>query len=242
MALIRKMKNINSISSSFDKTLKDSNLHGVSTALSEVIIDGVLDDGILKDIPILGTIVGIGKVAKNVNESLFLKKLIYFISEIKETDAVERNKLISDIDNSKKYRVKVGEKLLYIIDKCEDHSNSEYVAKMFNAFLSSELSYSDFLRSASIIQKILITDLEDFLSAERFEIEKTYDSGWRHYIGDFESSLINMGLCISKVGEMKVKETFHGTDRDGKNLVTEGGKVEIQITEIGKKIRVILNN
>lgn len=236
------MKNINSITSSFDKTLKDSNLHGVSTALSEVIIDGVLDDGILKDIPILGTIVGIGKVAKNVNESLFLKKLIYFISEITETDAVERNKLISEIDNSKKYRVKVGEKLLYIIDKCEDHSNSEYVAKMFNAFLNSELSYRDFLRSASIIQKILITDLEDFISAKSYEIEKIFDSEWREYIGDFESSLINMGLCISKVGELKVKEHALSSYLDEKKLVAEGGKVEIQITEIGKKIKDILKN
>ena len=236
------MENLNSLSNSFERTLKDSNLQSVVTDLSEIIIDGVLKDGIAKDIPIIGTIVGIGKTVNNVNESLFLKKLIHFISEIKETDAKERKKMISEIETSKKYRVKVGEKLLYIIDKCEDHSNSEYVAKMFNAYLNKQLSYSDFLRSASIIQNILIADLEEFLSTENYRIEKSFDSYWNEYIGDFESNLINKGLCISMTGEISIKEEDDPTDWDKKKLVTEGGKVEIKITEIGKKIKEILRN
>jgi hypothetical protein len=237
------MENINSLSNSFERTLKDSNLQSVATDLSEIIIDGVLKDGITKDIPIIGTIVGIGKTINNVNESLFLKKLIYFISEIKETNAFERNKMISEIENSKKYRVKVGEKLLYIIDKCDDHLNSEYVAKMFRAYLNKQLSYSDFLRSASIIQDILIDDLEEFLSTENHRLEKSFDRFWDEYIGDFESSLINKGLCMSMTGELSVREEDDPSDWDNnKKLVTEGGKVEIKITDIGKKIKNILKN
>lgn len=235
------MENLNSISNSFERTLKDSNLQNVVTDLSEIIIDGVLKDGIAKDIPIIGTIVGIGKTVNNVNESLFLRKLIHFISEIKDTDADERKEMISKIENSKKYRVKVGEKILYIIDKCEDHLNSEYVAKMFNAFLNKKISYADFLRSASIIQNILIHDLEEFISSGDYKIEKTFDQYWDEHIGDFESGLINSGLCISMTGELTVKEEDDPRDWDNKKLVTEGGKVEVRITEIGKKIKEILN-
>ena len=50
--------------------------------------------------------------------------------------ADECEKVISEIDNSKKYRIKLGEKLLYIIDKCDDHEKSEII------FLRSSVLYT----------------------------------------------------------------------------------------------------
>lgn len=234
------MKNIKVLSNSLETTLKDPNLQDVVSNLGEVILDGALENGILKDIPFVGTIFGLVKTANNFRDTLFLRKLIHFISKIEKTDPEERKRLITDIENSQKYRVKVGEKLLYIIDKCEDHIHAEYVARMFNAFLAKKFTYNEFLRSASIIQKILITDLEDFLSLNNRSIEKSFDKNWGEYLGDFESSLINSGLCISTLDDISIKEKADfGNDV---KLVTEGGRIQIRITEIGHRIKDVLKN
>jgi hypothetical protein len=59
------------LSKSFEHTLKDSNLHNVSISLAEVLADSLMEDGIAKQIPIIGTVVGLGKTAIGIKESLF---------------------------------------------------------------------------------------------------------------------------------------------------------------------------
>lgn len=118
------MNELNNISNSLEETLKDSDLQGVSINLAETFSDAVLEDGILKDIPLIGTITGLAKATFSLRERLLVKKLIYFITGLKSIDPTERNKMISKVNKSEKYKIKVGEKLLYIIDKCEDHVSS----------------------------------------------------------------------------------------------------------------------
>lgn len=65
------MTELKEYSNSLEETLKDSALHNVSAALAEVVIDNLIDDGIAKDIPIIGTVVGLGKVALGIKERLF---------------------------------------------------------------------------------------------------------------------------------------------------------------------------
>jgi len=235
------MNEIKKISNSFEETLKDTNLQSVSIELTEVITDSLLKDGILKDIPIIGTIVGLGKTTLNIKDHLFLKKIIYFISEIKDIDIQKRNEMISKIEESKKFRIKVGEKLLYIIDKCEDHTSSEYIAKMFNAFLSEKIDYTDFLRASSIIQNMFLYDFENFISIESYEIEKKI-SGEHDYMNDFESNLISNGLCSTKTTEVSVSEEPSHTNWEKSRLVTKGGETILYITEIGQNIRELLKN
>lgn len=129
------MSELTTLSNSLEQTLKDSDLQNVTISLAEVFTDSLLEDGTAKDIPIIGTVIGLGKTAIGIKESLFLKKVIYFISELKNVSAAKRHSMIEKIDASGKFRTKVGEKLLYIIDKCEDHEKSQIIARLFSAFL-----------------------------------------------------------------------------------------------------------
>ncbi len=55
------MSELNNIANSLEETLKDSNLQGISVDLAEAFVDSIFEDGIAKDIPIIGTILGLGK-------------------------------------------------------------------------------------------------------------------------------------------------------------------------------------
>ena len=71
-----------------------------------------------------GNLTGI-KVGGNSGKAL--DWLLKIAPEIKNISATKRRDMINKIDNSGKFRTKVGEKLLYIIDKCEDHEKSQII-------------------------------------------------------------------------------------------------------------------
>ncbi|MGC4021835.1 MAG: hypothetical protein QM734_07760 [Cyclobacteriaceae bacterium] len=78
------MDESNKLSKSLKSTLTDTDFQDLSVSVAETIMDSVTQDGLVKDIPILGTIVSIGRTTLNVKERLFVKKLIHFLTELKD--------------------------------------------------------------------------------------------------------------------------------------------------------------
>lgn len=221
------MINIKKISNSFEETLKGSNLHNVAIDLTEILTDSFLKDGLLKDIPIISTFLGLCGTSQKIADYLFLKKTLTFLNELKDIDPLERSKMISSIDSSKKFRIKVGEKLLYIIDKCDDHENAQYVAKLFSAFLENKLDYSDFLRGSIIIERIFIDDFIVFLKDDKTVIE----------INDAED-LLHTGLYEVYAEDIQVEDQDDW--KSSGRYKVDGGKARAYTTSIGDKIREIL--
>lgn len=231
------MNELNNISNSLEETLKDSDLQGVSINLAETFSDAVLEDGILKDIPLLGTIIGTAKATFSLRERLLVKKLIYFITGLKSIDPIKRNKMISKVNESEKYNIKVGEKLLYIIDKCEDHISAQYISDLFLSFLKGEITYDEFLRAASTIQKLLTQDIAEFINTKVENIETSitqYDKG----LSDFQNSLITSGICATETERVTVRD--QDDYKMNEKYVVEGGDLTVYLTEIGYTMKKML--
>ena len=232
---------INKLSNSLNETLADSNLQNVTSDLAETFTDTLLTDGLLKDIPIIGTIIGLTKASISLNERLLIKKLIYFLSELKDINAEKRQPLIDKIETSEKYRVNVGEKLLYIIDKCDDHISARYVAILFSAFLNEKIKYHDFLRGSTIIQKLFLHDLEQFIKTEVKELERKitrYDKG----ISDFENSLINAGICMTDIEPVTVQDQEDPEASMYERYKVDGGDTQLYLTDIGHLLKENLHS
>ena len=217
------------IQESFDITLIDSNLESIAENITELSIDCLLKDGTLKDIPIVGMISGLIKFGVNIHDKLFLKKIVSFLKELKDVPADDRKRMIDEIDSSDSYRIKVGEKLLYIIDNCNDYENSELVAHAFKFFLQRKINYNDFLKCSSVIEKITKYDFDWFLSNEDgVSIE------------DVPGSLIGTGLLGMQyeAGEISVSENSHNFLDPGSKYGAhvEGAGIKVCITEIGELI------
>lgn len=226
------MENTPKYSASLSKTLKESNLTDVSVDIAETILDSTLKDGILRDIPILGSLVGFRKTIVKVQDVLFLKKIIYFINEVKDISPNEREEIISKIDNSAEYRVKIGEKLLYILDKADDHEKTQLIGKLFRALLTQNISYDDFLKGSSVIDRSFITDLNWFLKHdwEKLSIEEA---------GEY----INWGLFEIAPLTIKLKEKRHEPYDEWEqktNFKLEGADLSVTITDVAKILRKYL--
>lgn len=122
----------------------------------------MLKDGLLKEIPIVNTIVELSKFSANIQDRLFLKKVLTFLNKLKDISADRRKEMIEKIDTSKEYRIKVGEKLLYIVDSCDDHEISELIGVLFKAYIEETIDYADFLKASSVLSKLNISDFKWF--------------------------------------------------------------------------------
>jgi len=239
------MSELNNLSKSLEHTLKNSDLQDVTIGLAEVFTDSLMEDGIAKDIPIIGTVIGLGKASIGIKESMFLKKIIYFISEFKNISITKRYEMIDKIDTSGKFRTRVGEKLLYIIDKCEDHEKSQLIAILFSAFLSEKLSYEEFLRASHIVNQVMLEDLKRFVTCAW---EK--EDGWivrfedreGHLTLDEAGNIATSGLVELVSPEVMIKEPEDWKEAECDEHIVEGSEITVRMSDIGKKIQDILKD
>jgi len=219
------------IQSSFDETIKDSNLENLAVNLAEVTIDNLINEGVLRDIPIISTLIGMARTGANIHDKLFLKKIVYFLNNLKDTTIENRKIMIEQIDNSLNYRIKVGEKLLYIIDACNDYENSELAAHLFKAFIDEKITYGEFLDSSNVVTKITSQDFQWFLQngQKYMQIE---DIG-----GLLGSGLFN--LYYEPIDVKVDKETDHDIlSMSGIEYKTDvyGGAMHVSVSRIGEII------
>ena len=231
------MNELNTLSNSLEDTIKDTDLQSMTIDLAETITDSFLNEGIGKDIPIFGTIVGLAKSAMNFKDRLFIKKLIYFLTNLNSIPKTKRQEMIVQIDSSEKYKIKVGEKLIYIIDKCEDHKSAEKVGKLFYAFLNDSITYLEFLRGAAILDRVFFEDLEIFLKESIENLQKV-DKWNDDPLSDFQHRLVTSGLLSSSIDPVTVEDQDDW--KMNEKYVVSGGKASVYLTEIGSTLKTYL--
>ncbi|HHQ4464522.1 MULTISPECIES: hypothetical protein [Aeromonas] len=214
------------LSQSLEDSLKKDNLSDLAVNLGEVGIDAILDNGVLRDIPILSSILAGINAIGSVRDALFTRKLVAFLSELSDIPVEQRRHMIDSIDNSNDFKVKVGEKLIYIIEKAEDHYTSKIIAIFFAEFLVGEITYNQFLKISRIIDNMFIGDFLEFVNKSSQLI---------HF--DSENTLINTGLVDVYFEPVVVED--NDDYKSYKKYVTSGG-ASLYITPIGELVRSVL--
>ncbi len=222
------MDELDKVSISLNDTIVDSNLADFAKDGLELGIDSLMKDGILKEIPIIRILVGLINSTQNISNRLFLKKIISFLRGISEIPADKRKKMIDKIDKSKKYKNKVSEKLLFIIEHCEDDVKSEYIAHLFKSFIKEEATYDEFINGTSIINRLTTADFNRFIKQEQLYIE--------------DSEFIGVGLTYVLYDPITVTNEITGDWDDPQNFHTYGGELEVYSTKIGDKLKKIFAN
>ncbi|WP_337909765.1 hypothetical protein [Vibrio cholerae] len=214
------------LSKSLEDSLKKDDLSNLAIDLGEVGIDAILEGGVLRDIPILSSIVSGMNVIGSVRDALFTKKLISFLSELSDVSVEQRRSMIESIDNSNEYKIKVGEKLIYIIEKAEDHYTSKIIAIFFCEFLVGKITYNQFLKISRIIDSMFIGDFLEFASESSGPID--FDS---------DNTFINTGLVDVYFEPVVVKD---GDKYDEYDKYVASGGASLYVTRIGELVRSVL--
>jgi hypothetical protein len=226
------------LSKSLGKTLIQSDLSKVTGSVLESLIEEeLIDNEIVKSIPIVNTLFGIGKTYKSVKDILFSQKLVSFLTELSKIDLNQRQQMIKKIDSDPKHKQKVGNKLLHIIDNSQDYLTSNYIGKLFASFLKGELDYPEFCKASLILNRIDYYDLQEFLQIP----DEAYGKNGTEGLGleEIDNFFIIAGLCSSETDIPEVYKTQNNNYEEVYEI--NGGESKIYRTLIGNKIYQILN-
>lgn len=127
----------------------------------EVGIDSFINDGVLKDIPIVNTIVTVLKVGKNIHDRNLLKQTLTFINEFNNNDISEEkiSKYKESIESDhRKCEEELG-RVLLLLNEFIDKEKSVMLSKLFKAYISKIIDWNEFCEYSEIISRLFIQDI-----------------------------------------------------------------------------------
>jgi hypothetical protein len=188
---------------SIEETLETSDLANVNIDLAELTLDSIMNEGLLKDLPIVGGIVGLSKFGIKVSEFLFLKKVLKFLAQLNSTTPEERRKFIVQVETNEAYNKKVGLALILILDRLEDLEKPEIIGKLLAASVRGKIDYQTFLRLSSMVQKLFIPDLA-YLRRIKKGIEVSYEKMDELYLSGLMITIDTEGARFDGRNEYKI--------------------------------------
>ena len=156
----------------FKETIYD-NVLNVGTDIAEISIDALMEDGIVKDIPVIGTIYKIGKTVTAVKDIVSTKRTLVFAQQVQHQnigkDVLQKHKE-KLIDDPKKFNKEL-EVILDYLEKQTGYLKAKILGKFYYLYLSNRCKWSDFGLLADITSSVSIYDfdmLEDLYQKKEY--------------------------------------------------------------------------
>jgi hypothetical protein len=199
------------------QSIKDSELVPVTTDLAEVGLDMLLNEGVLKDIPVIGSFIGLCKAGVSIRDRLLAKKLLSFLQELSKVPRKARKAAIEKLNADVKFQKRVGENLLLLLEKANDVDKPLMLGRAFRAFLEERIDYQMFKNFGFIIDALnmsAIPKLSDIY--QKFQSTKDFET---NYLTSEVRHLISLGL----ISDHLTRTTF-GADIEHTIEKTKTGK------------------
>lgn len=144
------------------KTLKGPALDAFVEG-TEALLDMSVDEGVLRDIPIVGQIAGLGKSLMSIPDRLFVLKLRKFVSELGGVPEAKKKDFVEKMERDGLFE-KVGEKVLMIVDQLDDTDKAAMAGCVFRAYVSGTIDKEHFEILCSCIRATRVADIDALLT------------------------------------------------------------------------------
>ena len=204
---------------SFEKSLF-SPVWNTSIDYFELGVDTLFKDGLLKDIPIVGSIIGAGKFVYNVADRNAIKQLVVFINEFNKC-TINPNKLedhrLKIRKNPRNLEKELG-RVMIILNRNIDAYKSIVEARFYSAYIEAEISWEIFCELCDITERMFLSDINTLKSAYQNEgVTLEMQTSYRH------DRLISIGLLKEGTGARIIE--LDDSNPQYVYILTEIGKV-----------------
>lgn len=143
------------------KSLLDGSKESIED-LSEVFIDSLLKDGILKDIPIVNTLSGIINTFHNIKDRNLLKQTLQFIKEFNEGTIISEKlmRYKHEIENDKNKLEEEFSRVLWILNETIENKKTILLANLFRNYINEKITWDEFCDFSDTIRNFYLTDLQ----------------------------------------------------------------------------------
>ena len=191
---------------------------------------------LLKDLPILRTLA----VSCSIRDIVFMSKLKSFLRSLDDLPKDKIRHEIEKIDKSKKYRQKVGENIINLIDQSFDDDSAENIALLFRTFLKEQISYDEFMASSRIVCKLSREDILRFCGDFTYlkgDTRESYNLLWTGLVDFTYEPIENVEVEYNPGGTFEDSKTGREYDYDdGYSSEVIGGEMKMMATGVGKVI------
>lgn len=142
-------------SNEIGKALVSNNLDN-ALDYAEIGLDAFVSDDILKEIPIVKTVVGVVKSGLKIKEIFFTKKILTFLKEFHSGKLPEEklSKFQNEFDNNEKYREKALQEIMVFNDTFLQIEKSKVFANLFAAHLNDAFGWDDFINLSYCLNQL----------------------------------------------------------------------------------------
>jgi hypothetical protein len=162
---------VNNLSESFKNTISLSNLGEIAKETAEVTMDTFLKEGVLKELPIVGSLIGVWKTGLAIRDHRFINKLLLFLDESSKLSFEKRERIIEQLEETE-FQSEAGEKLLAILDQLETGSKAKLLGKSLVLFGNKAITKEEFWRVTYIIEKLPMSDILALKSWQTTDLNK----------------------------------------------------------------------
>lgn len=131
----------------------------LAKSYGEMGIDTFLENGLLKDIPIVGSVISVANGVIGIKDHLFLKKLEAFLFDFNKQPEEERIKMRERLKKDG-YQKEIGQKVVFILENADSLNKASLIGKCFLAYLEERISKDELFRIWHSISRVFIEDLK----------------------------------------------------------------------------------
>ncbi|MFQ2002343.1 hypothetical protein ACK342_13220 [Aeromonas veronii] len=125
------------------------NVTDMLSEVGEFTLDYFLKEGLLKDFPLIGSVLKMLQAGNDISNLIFAKKLQAFISKLNEHGVTAVDEKILD----KEKLIELGCELIFIIDNAQNVNRAEWLAQAVIGLSEKRYDVDTFQRLINVIQR-----------------------------------------------------------------------------------------
>lgn len=162
-------ENVNSISESFSKSIV-KNTEDIVLDAAEVVLDSIIDDEIIRDIPIIKYVFTAYKIVDDIKGRFFIRKLQNFVNNFNSgitTEQEIQRRRAEFVDGNRDRELAY---IVVIVDRYLDVDKPAILAKFYLAYLDKTVSWNEFCSYSEVINMLLKDDMKYLIQQETYTI------------------------------------------------------------------------
>lgn len=137
----------------------------ITSDMMEIGLDSILNESVLREIPIVGTAISLGKVGMAIKDRKLIKNTIIFLNEFNSgiINPKKLEKYRKRLSNDKKLQKEVENLFLYL-DAFIEERKVKIISRLYCFYINEEFTYNMLLDMYQIIRMMKFTDINVILN------------------------------------------------------------------------------
>lgn len=128
-----------SANAALTKSVIKENVSAVAQDFAEIALDAALDEGLLKEIPVVSLLIRAFGIGRGIRDRLFLKKVMLFLSEAGRISAEDRETFSKRLSDEPRLAENCGESAFLLLDKIAQMSKARFMGYAFRRFVQGTI-------------------------------------------------------------------------------------------------------